>query len=185
MKRAVFLDRDGVINEAPMREGQPVAPATFSELCVLPGVQEALEAMKKVGLMLIVATNQPDVAKGDTSRDEVEAMHDYMRRHLPLDDIKVCYHADADRCSCRKPKPGMLLEAAREHGIGLRQSFMVGDRWRDIGAGQAAGFRTVFVERGYRQPKPDDPDYVVPSLAAASRIILSGTRRRPRRMATP
>lgn len=173
MKRAVFLDRDGVINEAPMRDGQPVAPATFSELRVLPGVLKALEAMKKAGLMLIVATNQPDVAKGDTRRDEVEAMHDYMRGYLPLDDIKVCYHTDADGCACRKPKPGMLQEAAREYGIGLRQSFMVGDRWRDIGAGQAAGCRTVFVDRGYRQQKPDDPDYVVPSLAAASRIILS------------
>ena len=184
MKRAVFLDRDGVINEAPMREGQPGSPATFFELRILPGVPEALEALHDAGMMLIVATNQPDVVKGIIRRGEVEAMHEYMRGHLPLDDIKVCYHVDADLCSCRKPKPGMLVEAAREHGIDLRKSFMVGDRWRDIGAGRAAGCRTVFVDYGYREQRSNVPDYVVPSLAAASPIILSWTAQHPGRMAT-
>ena len=184
MKRAVFLDRDGVINEAPVRKGQPGSPATFSELRILPGVPEALEALREAGMTLIVATNQPDVAKGIIRRDEVETMHEYMRGHLPLEDIKVCYHIDADLCSCRKPKPGMLLEAARDHGIDLRKSFMVGDRWRDIGAGRAAGCRTVFVDYDYREQKPDAPDYVVPSLAAASPIILSRTEQYPGRMAT-
>ena len=97
---------------------------------------------------------------------------------------RCAIHGDADRCSCRKPKPGMLLEAAQEHEIDLRQSFMVGDRWRDIGAGRAAGCQTVFVDYGYREQKPDDPDYVVPSLVAASRIILSWMEQHPRKMAT-
>ena len=185
MKRAVFLDRDGVINEAPLRDGQPIAPAKLSELRVLPGVPKALEALKEAGLTLIVVTNQPDVAKGSISRDEVEAMHEHMRAHLPLDDIKVCYHVDEDRCACRKPKPGMFIEAAQEYGIDLRQSFMIGDRWRDIGAGQAAGCHTVLVDYGYREQKSDAPDYVVPSLVDASPIILSWMGQHPRRMTTP
>jgi D-glycero-D-manno-heptose 1,7-bisphosphate phosphatase len=176
MKPAVFLDRDGVINRNTVRDGRPYAPLTLEEFVILPGVIEAVEALRRAGLLIVVATNQPDVGAGKQSRGVVEAMHDLLLRTLAIDDIEVCYHVDGDRCGCRKPKPGMLLRAAERHGIALSQSFMVGDRWRDVDAGRAAGCRTVFVDYGYEsEPRPDRPDFIVRSLPEAVSYILGKT----------
>jgi D-glycero-D-manno-heptose 1,7-bisphosphate phosphatase len=172
VKRAVFLDRDGVINQSAVRGGKPYPPASLGELSILPGVERALQSLRAAGLLNIVVTNQPDVATGVQSRDVVEAMHAQLRRTLAIDDIGVCYHSDADRCACRKPKPGMLLDAARRHDIDLRASFMVGDRWRDVEAGKAAGCTTFFVDYGYAERRPETQDFTVASLSEASAIIL-------------
>jgi D-glycero-D-manno-heptose 1,7-bisphosphate phosphatase len=137
--RAVFLDRDGVINANVMRDGRPVAPTRLDEFRLLPGVEDAVRALKRAGFLVIVVTNQPDVRTGRTPRATVDAMHDVIRSRLEVDDIKACFHTDADGCSCRKPKPGMLLEAARERDIDLARSYVVGDRWSDVEAGRAAG----------------------------------------------
>src|SRR5208337_2844630 len=137
--RAVFLDRDGVINRAFVREGRPLPPPTLQELEILPGVPEALNDLKRQGYKLLVVTNQPDVGRGTLSRQTLDAMHQALRAQLPLDDILVCGHTDQDQCDCRKPLPGMLLDAARKHDIDMAASFMVGDRWRDIEAGYNAG----------------------------------------------
>ncbi len=173
MKRAVFLDRDGVINRAVVRNGKPYPPASLAAFELLPGVVEAVAALRAAGYLIVVTTNQPDVATGKQSREVVDAMHDRLRRALAVDDIRVCFHVDADGCRCRKPLPGMLLEAAREWDIELAASFMVGDRWRDIAAGQAAGCRTLFIDYGYAEPRPEAPDRLVDSLLAASRWILA------------
>lgn len=173
MKRAVFLDRDGVINRAAVRNGKPYPPASVEELEILPGVEKAARDLHDAGFLIIVVTNQPDIATGVQSLEVVEKMHRKLRETLPIDDIKVCYHSNADACTCRKPKPGMLLEAARERDIDLSRSFLVGDRWGDIGAGQAAGCFTFFIDYGYRERTAENPDAVVHSLAEASRIILS------------
>jgi len=173
MKRAVFLDRDGVINETMVLDGRPVAPASVDAVQLRPGVEEALEALRRAGFLLIVVTNQPDVGKGLVRREAVETIHAALRRRLPLDDLKVCYHVDADGCACRKPKPGLLLEAARERGIDLGQSVMVGDRWRDIEAGRAAGCRTVLVRASYDERPAERPDAAVDSLSEASAWILA------------
>src|SRR5262249_46000741 len=125
------------------------------------------------GFHLIVATNQPDVGKGLQRRDAVEACHQRLRLTLPIDAIQVCYHVDADACLCRKPRPGMLLEAARERGIDLARSYMIGDRWPDVEAGRAAGCRTVWVQCDYDERPPEAPDAVVASLWEASRLILA------------
>jgi D-glycero-D-manno-heptose 1,7-bisphosphate phosphatase len=170
--RAVFLDRDGVLNRVLIRNGRPHAPASLDELEILPGVAAALDDLKAAGFRLIVATNQPDVGKGLLRREEVEALHEGLRRTLPLDAIKVCYHIDADACSCRKPQPGLLLEAAREWAIDLTRSYMIGDRWRDVDAGRAAGCKTIWVQCDYDDRQPEAPDAVVASLWEASRIIL-------------
>ena len=159
--RAVFLDRDGVRNANVVRDGRPVAPATMAEFQLLPGVEDALRRLKAAGFLLVVVTNQPDVATGRTTQATVDAMHAELRRRLPLDDIKVCVHVDADRCQCRKPKPGMMLDAAMQWNIDLSTSYLVGDRWRDIEAGRAAGCSTVFVDYGYPQDGPNRPDKVV------------------------
>ncbi len=147
--RAVFIDRDGVINENMLRDGRPVAPTRVEDFRFLPGIELALQRLKRAGFKLVVVTNQPDIATGRTPRDVVEAMNDEIRQRLPVDDIKVCAHVNEDNCDCRKPKPGMLRAAAAEHGIDLAASYMIGDRAGDVGAGRAAGCMTIFVDCGH------------------------------------
>ena len=177
MRRAVFLDRDGVLNRAVVRDRKPYAPVTLDELEILPGVPSALRALHEAGFLLIVVTNQPEVARGRLGRDVVEAMHRRLREELPIDDIKACYEVDGPTSTCYKPKPGMLLEAAREHHIELAQSYMVGDRWRDVGAGKAAGCRTIFIDRGYDEPPVEVPDAVCADLTEAASLILHPVER--------
>jgi D-glycero-D-manno-heptose 1,7-bisphosphate phosphatase len=171
-RRAVFLDRDGVINRAVVRDGRPYPPARVEELDVLPGVALALQRLKTAGYLLIVVTNQPDVARGTQSRAVVEALHAQLAAVLPIDDFRACYHDDGDVCACRKPKPGLILDSARAHGVDLQASVMVGDRWRDVEAGQQAGCATVFLDHGYSEVKPQRPDAVVSSLLEAADWIL-------------
>ncbi|MEQ8345873.1 MAG: transaldolase [Sneathiellaceae bacterium] len=175
MKRAVFLDRDGVLNRAFLVGGKPMPPPDLSAFEINPGVAEACARLRDAGWLLIVATNQPDVAKGTQRREVVEAMHDRLRAELPLDAIKVCWEQDGPACTCYKPKPGMLLEAARDFDIDLDASVMVGDRWRDIGAGQNAGCYTILVNHGWPEPRLKVPDALCADLLQAADIILSLT----------
>jgi len=172
---AVFLDRDGVLNVATVRDGRPYPPASVAELTILPGVAAALAELKRAGYVLVVVTNQPDVARGTQTRAAIDAIHTWLRAELPIDAIYCCVHDDADDCACRKPRPGLLLEAARELSLDLGSSFMVGDRWRDTEAGTAAGCRTAFVDHGYDERRPTRFDKQVTSLADATAWILSGT----------
>ena len=172
MRRAVFLDRDGVLTRSDVRDGKPYAPRRLEDLELLPGVVETTRALRDAGWLRVVVTNQPDIATGKLTSAVLAAMHDRLREWLPLDDIRTCCHTDADACDCRKPKPGLLLAAAREHDIDLRASFMVGDRWRDVSAGKAAGCRTIFLDYGYAEALRDAPDFVVKLLPEAGRIIL-------------
>ena len=169
--RAAFLDRDGVINAVRVEAGVPRPPNDVAELEILPGVPEALALLKGRGLRLVVVTNQPDVARGAQTRERVEEIHAALRQRLPLDEIRACYHDDADACACRKPRPGLLRDAARAHGIDLAASFLVGDRWRDIEAGRAAGCLTLLVAAPYNRDRTGDPHYVVADLLEAARLI--------------
>ena len=168
----MFLDRDGVINRAIVRDGRPYPPAVLEEFELLPGAKQTIEALHKAGFLIIIVTNQPDVATGVQSREMVEAMHDRLRAVVLCDDIRACYHTDADGCDCRKPKPGMLVDAAHEWQIDLTCSFMVGDRWRDVAAGKAAGCYTFLIDYRYRERRADNPDAVVGSLKEAGKLIL-------------
>ena len=172
-RRAVFLDRDGVLNETVIRDGKPYPPSSVAELVIAPEIEPALLLLRNAGFLLIVVSNQPDVSRGKAAKEDVEAINATLRAQLPLDEIRTCYHDDADQCSCRKPAPGMLLEAALAHTLDLSASFMVGDRWRDVEAGLRAGCRTVFLDRGYREKRPARADVVVRSLPEAVAWILS------------
>ena len=173
MNRAVFLDRDGVINRPVVRGGRPYPPATVAEFEILPGVPEACAQLKAAGFLLIVATNQPDVGRGTQRREVVEAMHAAMCAALPIDRVEVCYDpGQGEPSEFRKPAPGMLLRAARELRIDLAASFMVGDRWRDIDCGATAGCTTLFIEYSYDEPLRAQPDFRVASLLAAVPLIL-------------
>jgi len=172
MRRAVFLDRDGVVNRALLREGKPYAPAALSDLRVLPGVREACRKLREAGFALILITNQPDIARGAIEAGEVAEMHARLRRYLQLDDIRVCPHDDSAQCDCRKPKPGLLLDAAKTWNIDLGASYVVGDRWRDVEAGQRAGCRSLFIDYGYRERQPNGPFLRVRSLSEAANWIV-------------
>jgi len=172
--RAVFLDRDGVLNRAPIRDGKPYPPASVDELEILPGVPRALAALAAAGFRLVVVTNQPDVARGATSREAVEAINRRLASALPLDRFIVCYHDGGEGCACRKPRPGMLHAGAADLGIDLAASYMVGDRWRDVEAGEAAGCRTIFIDYGYAERQPSRCDARVASLEEAAQFILEG-----------
>ena len=174
MKRAVFLDRDGVINRPVVREGKPYPPATLAEFELLPGVPEACARLKDAGWLLIVATNQPDVGRGTQRQEEVEAMHAAMCERLPIERVEVCYDPGQGQLSAfRKPAPGMLLRAAGDLEVDLAQSWMVGDRWRDIDCGATAGCRTIFIDYGYDEKLRAQPTFRAESLLEASAIILA------------
>jgi D-glycero-D-manno-heptose 1,7-bisphosphate phosphatase len=170
--RAVFLDRDGVLNRALVVDGVPHPPACLAQLEVLPGVAESFTLLRIAGFRLIVVTNQPDIARRQQTLEDVERLNGKLREQLGFDDLYMCPHDDQDRCDCRKPRPGMLLCAAKAHRIDLRNSVMVGDRSRDIEAGRAAGCRTVFVDHGYKEPPRLPADLSVGSLFEAVSWII-------------
>ncbi len=173
LSRAVFLDRDGVLNRTVVRDGKPYPPASAAELDIAAGAENALRELKAQGFKLLVVTNQPDLAKGLTTQEGVDAINRKLAAALPVDEFFVCPHGDSDNCDCRKPKAGLLLQGARKHHIDLPASFMIGDRWRDVEAGQNAGCRTVLIDQGYQEKHPArPPDAIVHSLREAVDWIL-------------
>jgi D-glycero-D-manno-heptose 1,7-bisphosphate phosphatase len=174
MRRAVFLDRDGVINRALEKKSKPYPPTSLVEFEIIPEVPEACAKLKAADFLLVVATNQPDVGRGTLAKEVVEKIHAHMMTQLPIDRVEVCFHAGKglSDCDCRKPKPGMLLHAARELGIDLALSWMVGDRWRDIDCGHTAGCKTILIDRHYAEALKQKPDFSARNLGEAADIIL-------------
>lgn len=171
MHKAIFLDRDGVINASLVVDGKPYPPSDLKQLEILPGVESALDLFKEKGYLCIVVTNQPDVARGKVSLESVEEINDFLLKSLAIDEFYCCYHDDAECCECRKPKPGAILKAAEKYNIHLDESYMIGDRWRDIEAGENAGCKTVFVDYNYDEKRPINPTYTVSTLLEAARVI--------------
>ncbi len=172
---AVFLDRDGVLNETFVRDGVPTPPRSAADFRLLPGVVDACVGLKRAGFALVVVTNQPDIARGTQTWAEVDRMHDRLRSLVPLDDVYVCPHDDVDACACRKPQPGMLLAAAERLGLDLSRSASVGDRWRDVEAARRAGVTAIYVECNYDEPASVGADVAVANLPEAAAWI----RRQP------
>ncbi len=175
MKRAVFLDRDGVLNLPVVRSGKPYPPQTLAEFQLYPEAPEACALLRNAGFLLIVVTNQPDVGRGTQSIEVVEAMHEQLQESVALDRIEVCAAADdtAPAARRRKPAPGMLFDAASASQIDLTRSYMIGDRWRDIDCGHAAGCTTIFIERGYEENLRLPPHHRVANVLEAANLILS------------
>ena len=170
--KAVFLDRDGVINRPLIHDGLPYPPNSLDELEILPGVYESLRILGECGFLLIVVTNQPDVGRGIQKKQTVEKMHTFLLNKLPLDVIYVCWHGQDGECDCRKPLPGLLYQAEQDWHIDLKKSFMIGDRWRDIDTGFAAGCKTVFIDYKYDESLKYQPDYIANSISDASEQII-------------
>ncbi len=173
-RKAVFLDRDGVIVIPEFRDGRSFAPQSLENYRFYPQADDALSRLKNAGFFLVVVTNQPEVGRGLISHGLLAEMHRRLLSQLPVDSVKVCCHTPDQACHCRKPKPGMLLDSASEFGISLSRSFMVGDRASDVEAGRAAGCKTVFIDLDYiSEPKPDNATYAVRSIGEAADVILA------------
>jgi D-glycero-D-manno-heptose 1,7-bisphosphate phosphatase len=176
MVKAVFLDRDGVLNSALVRDGKPYSPMSIAEVVIPPDVPDALNVLRRNGFRLVMVTNQPNIARRIQSRESVDAINRLLQERLGFDAAEVCEHDDVDNCDCRKPKPGMLLRAAERDHIALAESFMVGDRWRDIEAGRRAGCRTILIGQGYGEEKHYSADATVVTLGDAASWILAQTK---------
>ena len=171
MKKAIFLDRDGVINKTIIEDGLPSSPNSIDELEILPGVKESILRLKKLNFICIVVTNQPDVPRGKINKNTVIKMNNFLKKEIKLDDIFVCYHDDKDNCNCRKPKPGLLIYASKKWNVDFKKSFMIGDRWRDIQAGEKVGCKTIYLDYNYKDIKPKKPDFVTDKLLNAVYLI--------------
>ena len=172
MNKAVFFDRDGVLNRVIVRDGKPYPPSNLSEFEILPGTKEALIKLKLERFLLIVVTNQPDVGRGKQKREKVEEMHTLLKRNLPLNDIFVCWHGLDNECDCRKPLPGLLFQASKKWQIDLKKSLIIGDRWRDIDSGHAAGCKTIFIDYKYDEELNIQPDYSATSIQDATQWVI-------------
>lgn len=170
LKPAVFLDRDGVLVKPVVRDGFPYAPLRWEEFCLLPGGAEAVGKLREAGYIVIVITNQPEVRRGSLDPDLLEQFHHRLRQWAAVNDIFACGHDDRDHCDCRKPRPGLILEAARRHAIDLSRSYLVGDTERDLEAARAAGLTFLLVDAPYNRRL--QPAHRVAGVAAAAELIL-------------
>ncbi len=161
-RRCVFFDRDGVLNAADVRDGKAYSPRSFAEFRLMGEAATVVREVKALGFLAIVVTNQPDIARGLMTQDELDLMLEHLRAEVPVDDIRHCPHDDRQGCDCRKPLPGMLIAAARDHRIDLAQSFIIGDSAKDMAAGLAAGCRTILLVREYNSDA--GADYRIDSL---------------------
>jgi D-glycero-D-manno-heptose 1,7-bisphosphate phosphatase len=177
LRPAVFLDRDGTLNVQAVRGGTPYAPTRLEEFRLIDGAADGCRALKAAGYTLVVATNQPDVGRGEVAREVIESMHAVLLQLIPeIERIEVCYDPGRGEKSLRrKPEPGMLLDAAAALGIDLPRSWMIGDRWKDVVCGQRAGVKTVFIDYGYSDESKSTADHTVKTFQQAVAVVLGAT----------
>jgi len=166
-RMAVFLDRDGTLNKAYIEKGLPISPSSLNKFKIIKGVKKSINRLKKLNFLCILITNQPDVSRGKISKKTVDKMNSYIKKEIKLDDMFVCYHDNQHNCSCRKPKPGLLVRASKKWKINFNKSFMIGDRWKDILAGKKVGCKTIFINNNYKNDKKVKADFTFTSLLNA------------------
>jgi len=172
LSKAVFLDRDGVINKPIIIDGKSYAPRLLKDFKIFPKVKSDVKKLKDKGFKVLVITNQPDIGNKLLKKSTLKEMHSILKAKVPLDKIYFCPHTRNDRCKCRKPKPGMIIKASNELKIDLKESYVVGDRKIDIDAGIKAGCKTIFVNNNYYEKKPTKQKKNVKSLHDAVKYIL-------------
>ncbi len=171
MNKAVFLDRDGVVNKALVVNGTPFSPRLLQEVEIVEEVSNCVIRLKKLGFKIAIVTNQPDIARAKTTLSKVNEIHDFITEETGITNFFICPHDDSDNCECRKPKIGLLLQAATRLKIDLKRSYLIGDRWKDIEAGQSAGCKSIFINNNYLEKAPKLPYIEVKSLSEATQII--------------
>lgn len=164
MVKAVFLDRDGIINVTQVINKKPVAIRAFEQFVFVEGIQKAIDKFIKIGYTIFVVTNQPDISRGKIKIEEVEKINRHILHELPIKKIYMCTHDYYDNCECKKPKAGMLFSAKKEYDVELKSSWIIGDRWSDIEAGKNAGCKTIFVDYGYDEKLKSNPDIIVKNV---------------------
>ena len=177
MKKAIFLDRDGVINEPIFRDGninKPIAPWEIDEFKLFDNIINPLNIIKKMGYHIFIVTNQPDISKGILKISTIKKMNNIIMSKLPIDEIMFCPHLDSHRCVCRKPKPGMVNILAKKWEISLSDSFFIGDNWKDIECGKGAGCTTILLDKYYN--KKVNADYRVKNLSMVNKLIKSNIK---------
>jgi D-glycero-D-manno-heptose 1,7-bisphosphate phosphatase len=171
MNSGVFLDRDGVVNKIILKERRPYSPRELDQLEILEGVRDAVQIFQKLRFKVVVITNQPEISRGLITEDLTIEMHNKIREETGIESFYFCRHDDFHDCECRKPKAGMLLKAAEELNLDFSQSYLVGDRWKDIHAGQKVGCKCYFIDNHYDEPRPILPFHTVKSLYEAAILI--------------
>lgn len=172
MAKILFLDRDGVVNQVMVKDGKPMPPQTLDEFSYVPGIFELCDRAKKDGFLIVIVTNQPDISRGLVEDTMVDQFHKKIMRELPIDEIIVCPHDDMHHCDCRKPKPGMLLRALQKYNARKEDCWMVGDRWRDVEAANAAGVPVIWIDYGYDERRPTTAEYIVSDLSSIVRLEI-------------
>src|SRR5215831_5239836 len=183
MKQAVFIERDGVLNRVRIERQYQVSPLTLDDFKIHEGAVPLLKKLKAAGLILITTTNQPGLSRGYQSRRELDRMHDLMGKTFALDDVLICPHDEHDRCPCRKPKPGLLVEAGFKWHLDLDHSFVISDKWQDAEAARIAGCTSLLlkspwvgtVHRDFVLPHLSDIVEKVLRLQAANRAMVAST----------
>ena len=169
--KAIFLDRDGVLNKPIIKNRKPYPPSKIEELEILPGVYEGIQLLRHSGFKLIVITNQPDVSRGSATIEIVDEINNFIIKQLKVDEIMCCFHDDNENCECRKPKPGMILEAVKKWDIDLSVSYLIGDRWRDIQTAKNIGLTSILIKYDYDEKKIN-ADFECNNLEEAANYIL-------------
>ena len=171
MNKAIFFDRDGVLIQAPVIDGKPKSIENVSDIIFI--VEESLIIkLRDLGFYLIAITNQPDISRKKIKPEFVEKINNLIKTKYYLDDFYVCPHSDQDNCECRKPKNGLILDAAKDYNLDLSSCFMIGDRWRDIAAAEISGCKSIYIDYSYNEQKPYKQDYTVKCPSSAIKKIL-------------
>jgi D-glycero-D-manno-heptose 1,7-bisphosphate phosphatase len=173
-QKSVFLDRDGVINKIVYRDGKPTSPRNIEEFEFEEGVEAALSRLDAQGFKLFVVTNQPELARGLLTKESLCVMTERILSLLKIEEVRICPHDNDDDCRCRKPQPGMLVELAHKYELSLKESYIVGDNWKDSCAGRSAGCKSIILNRSYNLEDP--ADWRVPDLGGAVDLICASQR---------
>ena len=168
--KAIFFDRDGILIKAPIIKKKPKSIKTLNELKFTKNIKKICKFYKK-NFLLIMITNQPDVARGKVKKEVIENINNFIKSKLLIDEIFTCYHDNHDQCECRKPKPGAFFVLAKKYNIDITRSIMVGDRAKDIEAAKNANIPSIFIDYGYNEMKPTEQKYTIKSATELLRCL--------------